>query len=140
MELNRKNIYLIVFGILLTSSAIIIYYNQLQNSDTETEYGDISIEEAKTIIVSKPNLVILDVRTQEEYDDSHIEDALLIPISELEDRLDELSEDEELLVYCRTGNRSSSAINILTRNGFTKVFHMNDGITGWIQAGYPTVK
>ncbi|MCK5402656.1 rhodanese-like domain-containing protein, partial [Candidatus Bathyarchaeota archaeon] len=81
---------------------------------------------------------ILDVRRQDEYDSGHIERAIIIPVDELEDRLDELSKNDELLVYCRTGNRSSSAVNILQSNGFTMIFHMKDGITGWIQAGYPT--
>jgi rhodanese-related sulfurtransferase len=81
----------------------------------------------------------LDVRTQGEYDDGHIEGAILIPVSELEGRLDELSRDKETLVYCRTGNRSSNAVTILEKNGFTKIYHMYNGINGWIQAGYDTV-
>jgi len=101
----------------------------------EIGYGDITIEQAKSLIESKPSLIILDVRTQEEYDSDHIEGAILIPVDELENRLDELSKNDELLVYCRTGNRSTNAVNILQANGFTKIFHMNDGITGWIQAG-----
>ena len=79
------------------------------------------------------------MRTQEEYDSVHIENAILIHVDELGNRLDELSKNDELLVYCRTGNRSSNAINILQANGFTKIFHMRDGITGWIQAGHPTI-
>ena len=119
-------------------SSILIYYTQTQTLNTDIGYGDISVEQAKSLIESKPSLIILDVRTQDEYDGGHLESALLIPVSELENRLDELSNNDELLVYCRTGNRSSSAVNILQSNGFTMIFHMEDGITGWIQAGYPT--
>ena len=75
------------------------------------------------------------MRTQEEYDRGHIEGAILISDDEIEGRLDELSKNDELLVYCQTGNRSTNAVNILQANGFTKIFHMKDGITGWIQAG-----
>jgi len=85
------------------------------------------------------NLVILDVRTQEEYDIEHIQNAVLIPVQELENRVGELFKDETLLVYCRTGNRSQTAVNILEENGFTKIYHMNGGITAWKSAGYPTV-
>lgn len=137
--MNRKNLTIATLGIIIAVSTILIYYAQIQSSDTEIGYGDVTVEQAKSLIESKPSLIILDVRTQEEYDSDHIERAILIPIDELENRLDELPKNDELLVYCRTGRRSSNAMNILQANGFTKIFHMNDGITGWIQAGYPTL-
>ena len=137
--MSRKTLIIVTFGIIFAFSAILIYYIQTQPSSTEIEYGDVSIEQAMFLIESKPFLVILDVRTQEEYDGGHIEGALLISIDELENRLDELSNKDELLVYCRTGNRSSNAMNILRANGFVMLYHMEDGITGWIKAGYPTI-
>lgn len=136
--MDRKTLTITTLGIIIAFSAILIYYTQPQSLNTEIDYGDITIEQAKLLIESKPSLIILDVRRQDEYDSGHIERAIIIPLDELEDRLDELSKNDELLVYCQTGNRSSSAINILQSNGFTMIFHMKDGITGWIQAGYPT--
>lgn len=136
--MNRKTLTITTLGIIIAFSAILIYYTQPQSLNTEINYGDITIEQAKLLIESKPSLIILDVRRQDEYDIGHIERAIIIPVDELEDRLDELSKNDELLVYCRTGNRSSRAVNILQSNGFTMIFHMKDGITGWIQAGYPT--
>jgi rhodanese-related sulfurtransferase len=111
----------------------------LSPTGVDLEYGDVSVEETRELIETKSKLVILDVRTKGEYNDGHVKEAMLIPLSELEARLDEISKDTELLVYCRTGNRSSSAVSILKSNGYTKIFHMKDGITAWIQAGYPTV-
>jgi rhodanese-related sulfurtransferase len=137
--LDRKKVSIAILGIVLVSAAISIYYTQIYSPTQTIGYGDVTIEEAKTLIESKPNLIILDVRTQGEYDDGHIEGAILIPVSELEGRLDELSRDKETLVYCRTGNRSSNAVTILEKNGFTKIYHMYNGINGWIQAGYDTV-
>lgn len=102
-------------------------------------YGDITVEQAKSLIESKPSLIILDVRTQDEYDRGHIEGAILIPVDALGNRLDKLSKNDELLVYCQTGNRSSNAVNTLQMNGFTKIFHMKDGITAWTQAEYSIV-
>ena len=133
--MNRKTLKIATLSVIITLSAILIYYTQTQPLNMEIGYGDITIEQAKSLIESKPFLIILDVRTQEEYDSDHIEGAILIPFDEIENRLDELSKNDELLVYCQTGNRSSIAVNILQANGFTKIFHMNDGITGWIQAG-----
>ncbi len=80
-----------------------------------------SVELDRYLIQDVEELVILDVRTQEEYDAGHIEGATLIPVLELSDRLDELDKGSELLVYCRTGNRSSSAVEILENAGFTKL-------------------
>jgi rhodanese-related sulfurtransferase len=137
--LKGKNLRTLVIGTIIFVVAIVLYYNRTPPTDTENSYGDVHVEQAKTLIESRPSLIILDVRTQEEYENGHIEKAILIPVSELENRMDELSKDNELLVYCRTGNRSSNAVRILRANGFMRVFHMKDGITAWIQAGYSTV-
>jgi rhodanese-related sulfurtransferase len=138
--MNRKKLLVLTLGIIIAFSALIIYYTQIQLPSTTISYGDVTVEEAKSLIDSNFSLIILDVRTREEYDSGHIGGAILIPVNELEDRLDELSKEEEFLIYCRTGNRSSNSVNILKENGYTKIFHMNDGIIAWIQAGYPTVK
>ena len=98
---------------------------------------DVTVLEARSLIDDKPDLVILDVRTTSEYEDGHIKGAVNIPVQELSARLDELSNEDELLVYCRTGNRSAQAVDILQDVGFTKIYHMDAGITGWIEAGYP---
>jgi rhodanese-related sulfurtransferase len=117
----------------------VVYYTQFYG--TERDYpGDVSVSEAKDLIQEKPDLVILDVRTVTEYEEGHIEGAINIPVQELEDRLDEISKKDELLVYCRTGNRSSQAVSILESSGYTKIYHMIEGITGWKNAGYPTVQ
>ena len=102
-------------------------------------YGDVTVQEARSLIEDKPDLVILDVSTTSEYEDGHIEGAVNIPVQELSARLDELSNEDELLVYCRTGNRSAQAVDILQDVGFTEIYHMNAGITEWIEAGYPVV-
>ncbi|MHA1481660.1 MAG: rhodanese-like domain-containing protein [Candidatus Thorarchaeota archaeon] len=72
-----------------------------------------------------------------EFDGGRLEGAVNIPVNELQQRVDELDSEDEMLVYCRTGNRSSSAVQILVDNGFTKIYHMVDGITAWTDAGYP---
>jgi rhodanese-related sulfurtransferase len=131
---ERRLIYAIVA--LAVVASIIYVPSLLPDGDV---YGDVTVQDAKNLIEDKPDIVILDVRTMSEYEDSHIENAINIPVQELSDRLNELSKDDELLVYCRTGNRSSQAVGILKDAGFTKTYHMNAGITGWIKAGYPVV-
>ena len=126
---------------LLAGIALIIFASAYAYLLTPTqEYGDVTVAEAKVLIEGKPDMVILDVRTPSEFDDGHLEGAINIPVDSLSGRLDELSEDDELLVYCRTGNRSARAVGTLEDAGFTKIFHMDEGITGWLAAGYPTVQ
>lgn len=103
-------------------------------------YNDVTVSEARSMIDSNPSLVVLDVRTQSEYDSGHIRNAKLIPVTELEQRLDDLSKTDEILVYCRSGVRSQTASQILVDNGFLHVYNMLGGISAWISEGCPYVK
>lgn len=84
--------------------------------------------------------ILLDVRTQGEWEnDGHIEGATLIPIEELSGRLGELpDQDAEIVVYCRSGNRSNQAANLLAGAGYTNIYDMG-GINDWKAAGYPVI-
>jgi rhodanese-related sulfurtransferase len=116
------------------------YTPKLLNWDNNDDYGDVSVQEAKVLIDEKPSLVILDVRTVTEFNDGHIEGATNIPVDELADRLSEFNTSDEILVYCRTGNRSATAMSILEDAGYTRLFHIHEGISVWIQQGYPVVQ
>ncbi|MCK4613526.1 MAG: right-handed parallel beta-helix repeat-containing protein, partial [Thermoplasmata archaeon] len=104
------------------------------------------IEEIRQMIETETGIVILDVRTSGEYESWHIEGAVLISHTEIEERLDELNEDEnenrndnkKIIVYCGGGKRSRIASGILAENGF-QVFNMVDGMDAWKEAGYPVV-
>jgi rhodanese-related sulfurtransferase len=83
---------------------------------------------------------LLDVRTNDEWvNDGHIPDTTLIPLDELSNRLGELSKDQEIVVVCRSGNRSQQGRDILRQAGFTNVTSMKGGIKEWKAAGYSTV-
>ena len=82
---------------------------------------------------------VLDVREQDEWDAGHVEGATLIPLGELPNRLSELPKDKQIIVMCKTGNRSAQGRNLLLANGFSQVTSMAGGITAWVQAGLPTV-
>ncbi len=79
--------------------------------------------------------LLLDVRTQEEYDEVHIDGATLISVYELENRLSEIEvyKDTPVLVYCRSGNRSVVASQVLVQDGFKNVTNLEGGISAWIQ-------
>jgi rhodanese-related sulfurtransferase len=136
--LEKNTRLLILIGVVLIAASSAYWF--MLPGETDVGYGDVTVERAMELINEKPSLVILDVRTDGEFRDGHIEGAMNIPVNELEGRLGELERDDELLVYCRTGNRSGTAVNILKENGYSKIYHMYRGITAWITAGYPTVK
>lgn len=74
--------------------------------------------------------VLLDVRTPGEFNSGHIEGAINIPVNELESRMSELPADKEVVVYCRSGARSSSAKRILESKGITQVYDLGS-ISRW---------
>jgi rhodanese-related sulfurtransferase len=95
--------------------------------------------DAKARIDSKEPLIILDVRQPDEFQAGHIAGAKLIPLGDLPGRLDELPKDSEILCVCRSGARSSSAVNQLTHAGFNAI-NLRGGMMGWQSAGYPVKK
>jgi len=91
-------------------------------------------------MIDRGEVFILDVRTLEEYDAGHINGSVLVPVQELNNRLDEIPRDRKLLVYCRTGVRSTRASEILISNDFKEVYNMKGGIMEWTNAGFEVVK
>jgi rhodanese-related sulfurtransferase len=93
-------------------------------------YRNVTTEEAKQLIDNN-EVVVLDVRTPEEYQDGHIPNAILIPLQELENKLNDLDKEEPYLVVCRSGNRSAQASEILTSNSFANIYNMAGGMNDW---------
>lgn len=95
-------------------------------------YEQISGEEAKKIMDSETGYIIIDARTQEEFDEGHIENAILIPEYEISERAEkELPDKNQLiLVYCRSGRRSKIAAQALVELGYTNVKEFG-GIIDW---------
>jgi len=99
-----------------------------------------SVDEAYQAYIGNDNYLFVDVRTVSEYEDGHIEGAILIPLSEIGDRLFELPMDRPIVVYCNGSscNRSGTAAVILLNNGFTEVYDLGGtGIIEWIEKNYP---
>ena len=80
---------------------------------------------------------VLDVRTQEEWDEFHAPNTTLIPLDQLPSRLSELPRDKEIVVVCRSGNRSQQGRDILLNAGFQQVTSMQGGLNEWRASGYP---
>ena len=101
-------------------------------------YEQISGAEAKALMDSESGYIIIDARTQEEYDEGHIPGAILIPEYEIADRAETelLDKNQLILVYCRSGRRSKIAAEELVKLGYTNVKEFG-GIIDW---EYETVR
>ncbi len=99
----------------------------------------VTATEAKARIDSHEPPFLLDVREPHEFKDGHIPGARLVPLGDLAARLSDLPTDREILVVCRSGNRSSRATKQLTKAGLNAV-NLRGGMIGWQGAGYPVRK
>lgn len=95
-------------------------------------YHKITAQEAKSMMDELEDEVLVDVRTQEEYNKAHIENAVLIPNETIGDEMPEElpDQDQAIFVYCRSGVRSRQASEQLVKLGYTKVYDMG-GIQDW---------
>lgn len=106
---------------------------------------DVSAQEAYGLIqenLGNPDFVILDVRTPEEYDEGHIEDALLVNFNApaFRDKLDNLDREKSYLLFCRSGSRSGRALTIMSELEFLNIYHMTGGMIEWNEEGLPVVR
>ncbi|GAM09710.1 hypothetical protein OR1_01990 [Geobacter sp. OR-1] len=99
-------------------------------------YRNISSTEARKMIDQKKNIYLLDVRTHEEYRQARLKGSILIPINEIERRLNEVPKNRPILVYCAVGSRSNLVAGFLAGKGYAEVYNMQDGIMGWYRNGY----
>lgn len=106
-----------------------------------TNFESISSTQAYNLIQSNENVAILDVRTQQEYSQGHIEGAVLAPVQTLQNNLAQIAKvkNRKIIVYCHSGNRSVAASRILVQNGFTPL-NLKGGITDWKANGFATVQ
>jgi len=100
----------------------------------------ISPTQAATLIKERKNLQLIDVRTPGEYADGHLAGAKLIPLQEIAQRISEIDKKKPVLLYCRTGHRSGSALKILQGQGFPEAKHIAGGINAWQAAGLPITR
>jgi len=105
-----------------------------------SNYREMRAREARELIETVHPL-ILDVRTAREFSQGHVEGAKLLPIRELQHRVEEISahRDEPIFIYCRSGNRSTVAARILMDRGFERIYNLRYGIVEWTREGLPLV-
>ena len=122
----KKLLFLLLAVVLLTACG------QAKENDWEAAYMNITAEEAKAIMDSEDGYIILDARTQEEYDQGHIPGAIVISHEEIAEKAEEVLTDKDqlILVYCRSGRRSKIAAEALVELGYTNIREFG-GIIDW---------
>jgi len=107
-----------------------------QSNSTGTLPAFVSVDEAHQMY--EDGTFVLDVRTQEEWNEYHAPNTTLIPLDELATRVNELPKDQPIVVVCRSGNRSQSGRDILLQAGFDAT-SMTGGLSAWRDSGYQVV-
>ena len=122
----KKLILFLLMALLLTAC------EHRKENDQEAVYMNITAQEAKEIMDTEEVYIILDVRTQAEYDEKHIPGAVLIPDYEIKERAEEelTDKDQLILVYCRSGRRSKIAAEALVELGYINIKEFG-GIIDW---------
>ena len=144
MGIKTKDTF-IGFGFVLAIIAVVLVIGGCANSvisEQQLSTSDLSISEFVIDVdqayqLREEGAILLDVRRLEEWNQGHIPGAVLIPLDELQARISELPVDQDIVIYCRIGNRSALALSILHNTGFSTVYSMTGGINDWIYTGYP---
>ncbi len=129
-------------------SLILLHTNEGARANSGTRQKilkTIPVEEAKELFDKNrdnPDFIILDIRTPQEYESGHLEDAINIDYYDenFREELDGLDKSKTYLMHCRSGGRSGRALQIMKELNFEEVYDMAGGILGWQDQGFPVVK
>jgi rhodanese-related sulfurtransferase len=120
---------------------VLLAVSLLASACSEAEQADVKEISQQELMSSPPTgVLILDVRTQEEFSSGHVPGAVNIPHDELASRLADLESDTDrpVVVYCRSGRRAGFASSVLVDAGYTNIFHLEGDMNGWQASGLPT--
>ena len=126
----------IVIAVFVGSYVIIKNMNRQEPTASSVPL-EVSVDEAAKL--EQKDWFFLDVREPSEWEEAHIPYATLIPLGELTARLSEIPKDRNIVVVCRSGNRSAVRRDLLLNSGFANVTSMAAGMNSWQARGYPVV-
>ena len=122
-------------AVLLIVALVIFLILQMGRASNNALASTISVTEAYEM--SQQGAFVLDVRTLEEWNEFHAPNSTLIPLDQLASRLNEVPRDRQIVVVCRSGNRSQQGRDILLNAGFVQVTSMTGGLSEWRASGFP---
>ncbi len=135
----------LAIGAVLTGGCVGEKTDTLSQETPTQIIEDITPQEASTLIQNNqnnPDFIIIDVRTPQEFAEGYVEDAIIIDFyaETFRNDLDNLDKNKTYLIYCRSGNRSGQALDIMAELSFNEVYNILGGIIAWTAEGLPTVK
>jgi rhodanese-related sulfurtransferase len=135
-----KKIFYIILPLVMI--VIVASYFKGNQSSAANASSSCSMTPQEYVNADKSDVVILDVRTQREYDYGHLEGAIVIDIyqKDFRDKVDQLDKNKTYFVYCKTGIRSRSAVSYMAQSGFKKVCDLQGGVNYLARAGVKMVK
>jgi rhodanese-related sulfurtransferase len=118
------------------SSILFLIATFLYACNTSNNVLDVTQFEQKLL---DTNIVLIDVRTPQEYTQGHIEGALNIDFygDNFESEVKAIDQSKTILVYCKSGNRSGKAVSIIAKSNFKNIYDLSGGITNWMASGKP---
>lgn len=120
---------------MLAFAALLVYLIAASGNAAPTALAsEVNVDQAHEMYQN--GVFVLDVRTQEEWDEYHAPNTTLIPLDQLQARINEVPKDREILVVCRSGNRSQQGRDILLAAGYNAT-SMAGGLKEWYARGYP---
>ena len=150
MKLIRNILFILIVLIGGGVGYVLLAESTHQSIEEDDHYGDEGVEEYEIYpgdvaekIARKENIVLLDVRSLEEYSEIHLENALLIPVQELSQKslalagIGEDAKDKEIIIYCRSGARSKIAYNVMKSLGYTNIKSVAGGMIHWEEDAFP---
>lgn len=136
---RSKWTWLIPLAIIVIGLLIGVVFLLNQNGSASAVQLPTSITVTNAAQLFEAGAFLLDVRSREEWNEQHIEGAVLIPVEELPSRISEVPTDQDILIICRSGNRSAQARDLLRGYGLKRTTSINGGINSWIASGLPVV-
>jgi rhodanese-related sulfurtransferase len=134
---SDNRLWLLGLLLVVVAAGAVVVWRGMSGSAAPRALAEVTVAEAAA--KRDAGAFILDVREPDEWESFHVPGSTLIPLGELEARVNEVPRDQEIVVVCRSGNRSQSGRDILLDAGFAQVTSMAGGLTEWRNLGFPTV-
>ena len=141
LMIDTKSLMILAVVTVIAVSCAKIFSRQSGNKLALTDYANVGVDEFQTLIAN-PVVQLLDVRTQDEFNEGHIAGAVLVDVNDstfVENCKAKLDVSRPVAVYCRSGRRSARAASLLTSQGY-KVTNLAGGVISWQDAGKTLVQ
>jgi len=134
---NNRTLLIGLAGVILVAVVgAVVLTNPSDSAPVQVNALPMEVSVQDAFSMRQEGAFVLDVRNQDEWDAGHVPGATLIPLPQLESRLAELPQDQDIVVICRSGNRSATARDVLLDAGFSSVTSVAGGFTNWVSNGY----